>query len=139
MWPSDVVGTLWRGAPVTRCMSISRLSLLEPGSGCRGSRSPYPNADPSAGEDAVAVDQASRVLVGHAVFERAPTSNQAQRFLDRAIRASASSPKYVITGKGKQFWCRSFRRWAKRRGIRPRYGRVGEPASCDGPPELDLP
>ena len=28
-----------------------------------------------------------------------------------------------------QFWCRSFKRWCKRRGIRPRYGAVGEPAS----------
>jgi transposase InsO family protein len=35
----------------------------------------------------------------------------------------------VITDKGKQFWCRSFKRWCKRRGIRPRYGRIGEPAS----------
>jgi transposase InsO family protein len=35
----------------------------------------------------------------------------------------------VITDEAKQFWCRSFKRWAKRRGIRPRYGRVGEPAS----------
>jgi transposase InsO family protein len=52
-----------------------------------------------------------------------------QAFLDRAIRASGSTPKYVITDKGKQFWCRSFTRWAKRRRIRPRYGRIGEPAS----------
>ncbi len=37
--------------------------------------------------------------------------------------------KYVITDKGTQFWCRSFKRWCKRRGIRPRYGRIGEPAS----------
>jgi transposase InsO family protein len=78
---------------------------------------------------AVAVDQLSRVLVGYAVFSQAPTSCQVQTFLDRASRAIGSTPKYVITDKGKQFWCRSFKRWAKRRGIRPRYGRVGEPAS----------
>lgn len=31
--------------------------------------------------------------------------------------------------KGRQFWCRSFKAWCKRRNIRPRYGRIGEPAS----------
>jgi transposase InsO family protein len=77
----------------------------------------------------VAVDQVSRVLVGYAVFLQAPTSSQVQTFLDRASRVSGSTPKYVITDKGKQFWCRSFKRWCKHRKIRPRYGRVGEPAS----------
>ena len=37
--------------------------------------------------------------------------------------------KYMITDKGKQFWCRGFKRWCKRRGIRPRYGAIGQPAS----------
>jgi putative transposase len=78
---------------------------------------------------AVAVDQMSRVLVGFAVFSQSPSSGQVQRFLDRAIRASGSAPKYVVTDKDKQFWCRSFKRWCTRRGIRPRYGRIGEPAS----------
>jgi transposase InsO family protein len=78
---------------------------------------------------AVAVDQMSRILVGFSVFSETPSSNQIQRFLARAIQTSKSSPKYVITDKGKQFWCRSFKRWCKRRGIRPRYGRIGEPAS----------
>ena len=72
---------------------------------------------------AVAVDQVSRALVGFAVFSQLPSSEQVQRFLDRAIRASGQSPKYTITDKGKQFWCRSFKRWCKRRGIRPRYGK----------------
>ncbi len=63
------------------------------------------------------------------MFSQLPSSDEIQRFLDRAIRASGQSPKYTITDKGKQFWCRSFKRWCKRRGIRPRYGKVGEPAS----------
>ncbi len=78
---------------------------------------------------AVAVDQVSRTLVGFAIFDHSPSSDQIQIFLDRAIQASRSTPKYVITDKGTQFWCRSFKRWCKRRGIRPRYGAVGEPAS----------
>jgi transposase InsO family protein len=78
---------------------------------------------------AVAIDQVSRTCVGFAVFSGVPSSFEVQRFLERAIRASRSTPKYVVTDKGKQFWCRSFKSWCKRRGIRPRYGRIGEPAS----------
>jgi putative transposase len=78
---------------------------------------------------AVAVDQYSRAVVGFAVFAQVPSSAQVQRFLDRGIRASGSAPRYVISDKGKQFWCRSFKNWCKRRGIRPRYGAIGQPAS----------
>ena len=78
---------------------------------------------------AVAVDQFSRAAVGFAVFPQLPTSKQIQNFLDRAIRAGRSTPKYVITDKGKQFWCRSFKSWCKQRGIKPRYGAIGQPAS----------
>jgi transposase InsO family protein len=78
---------------------------------------------------AVAVDQLSRACVGFAVFSNVPSSVEVQRFLARAIRASGSAPRYIVSDKGKQFWCRSFKAWCKRRDIRPRYGRVGEPAS----------
>jgi len=78
---------------------------------------------------ALAVDQISRALVGFAVFSQPPTSNQVQRFLDRAIGESGNVPSYVVTDKGKQFWCRNFKRWCMRRGIRPRYGAIGQLAS----------
>lgn len=78
---------------------------------------------------AVAVDQVSRSLAGFAVFDQSPSATQVQRFLNRAIRASRATPKYVINDKGVQFWCRSFKRWCKRRRIRPRYGAIGQPAS----------
>jgi len=78
---------------------------------------------------AVAVDQVSRALVGFAVYSRLPGTEQVQRFLERAIRVSGSAPRCTITDKGRQFWCRSYRRWCKPRGIRPRYGVLGEPAS----------
>ncbi len=80
-------------------------------------------------ETIVAVDQMSRALVGFAVFFQQPSSDQVQALLDQARRASGTSPRYVVTDKGRQFWCRSFKRWCKRREIRPRHGRVGEPAS----------
>ncbi len=78
---------------------------------------------------AVAVDQLSRALVGFAVFPQRPSSGQMQSFLDRAAGETGQSPKYIVSDKGVQFWCRGFKRWCKRRGIRPRYGAVGEPAS----------
>jgi len=78
---------------------------------------------------AVVVDQVSRTFVGFAVFSQLPSSDQTQSFLDRAIRTTGQAPRYVVTDKGSQFWCRSFKRWCKRRSIRPRYGAVGEPAS----------
>jgi len=78
---------------------------------------------------AAVIDQVSRACVGFAVFSNVPSSAEVQRFLERAIRASGSAPRYVVSDKGKQFWCRSFKVWCKRRGIRPRYGRIGEPAS----------
>src|SRR5213075_214902 len=70
----------------------------------------------------------SRAVMGFAVFHSPPDSRQIQEFLDRAIRASRQTPRYILTDRGCQFWCRSFKRWCKRRGIRPRYGRLGEAA-----------
>jgi len=75
---------------------------------------------------AVLVDQVSRALIGFAVFAKPPDSRQIQQFLERAIRSAGHSPRYIITDRGTQFWCRSFKRWCKRRGIRPRYGVLGE-------------
>jgi len=78
---------------------------------------------------AVLVDQFSRVLIGFAVFHAPPDSNQIQQFLERAIHAAQHSPRYIVTDRGCQFWCRPFKRWCKRRKIHPRYGVLGEPAS----------
>jgi transposase InsO family protein len=75
---------------------------------------------------AVAIDHFSRAVVGFAVFLGRPTSADVQRFLDRAIRTTRTAPKYVISDKGRQFWCESYKRWCRRRGIRPRFGAVGK-------------
>jgi hypothetical protein len=34
-------------------------------------------------------------------------------------------PRYIITDKGRQFWCDSFKHWCHRRAIRARFGAVG--------------
>ena len=78
---------------------------------------------------AVVVDHFSRAVVGFAIFRDHPTSGNVQRFLDRAIRNVGCLPKHVITDKGRQFWCDSFKRWCHRRAIRPRYGAVGKQGS----------
>jgi transposase InsO family protein len=61
---------------------------------------------------AVAIDQLSRVCVGFAVFAKYPSSVEVQRFLDRAARTHGKHPCYVVTDKGRQFWCRISRRGA---------------------------
>jgi len=78
---------------------------------------------------AVVVDQVSRTMLGFAVFARTPDSRQLQEFLERVIQSVAHTPRHIITDRGSQFWCRAYRRWCKRRGIRPRFGRLGEPSS----------
>ena len=35
----------------------------------------------------------------------------AHRFLDRTIQKNGAKPKYIITDKGKQFWCDGFKGW----------------------------
>ena len=78
---------------------------------------------------AVVVDHFSRAVVGFAVFVKRPTSLEMQRVLDRAIRKVGSPPKYVISDKGTQFWCDSFKNWCQRRRIRPRFGAVQQHGS----------
>ena len=78
---------------------------------------------------AVVLDQASRRLVGFAVFKTRPSSHEVCAFLNRAIERIGSAPKYVISDKGKEFDSRAFKEWCSGRGIRPRYGAVGQHGS----------
>jgi putative transposase len=78
---------------------------------------------------AVVVDHASRLVVGVAIFKRRPTSLEVYSFLGMAIRRGGSKPKYIIADKGKEFFCKAFKEWCRRKGIRPRYGAVGEHGS----------
>ena len=89
----------------------------------------WPQSWPFCWWVAVVVDHFSRAVVGFAVFVKRPTSLEMQRALDRAIRTVGSPPKYVISAKGTQFWCDSFKNWCQRRGIRPRFGAVQQHGS----------
>ena len=109
--------------------STSRPYRLGPDSGCRGFHSRCLSVGRSVG--------GSRWRSIR--FPGSAWDSPSLRSPPRPSRSSASStephrdtwqaPRYVVTDKGRQFWCRSFKAWCKRRGIRPRYGRIGEPAS----------
>lgn len=78
---------------------------------------------------AVVVDHTSRLVVGFAVFDRRPTSFEVYSFLGMAMRRSGSKPKHIIADKGKEFISTAFKDWCRGKGIRPRYGAVGEHGS----------
>ncbi|MDD4891385.1 MAG: DDE-type integrase/transposase/recombinase [Phycisphaerae bacterium] len=78
---------------------------------------------------AVVVDHFSRRVMGLAVWKKPPTSQQVREFLARTIRANDATPKYIICDKGCQFWNDGFKRWCKRKRIRPRFGAVGQHGS----------
>ncbi len=78
---------------------------------------------------AVVVDHLTRRAIGFAVFLRRPAARDVTAFLGRTIRAASATPRYIVTDKGKEFFCRVFKSWCRRRGIRPRYGAVGKSGS----------
>ncbi|MHC5212509.1 MAG: transposase [Planctomycetota bacterium] len=78
---------------------------------------------------AVVADQHSRRAMGFAVFRQVPKARDVTTLLRRAITAARATPRYVLTDRGKQFTSAEFKQWCRRRGIRPRYGAVGRPAS----------
>ncbi len=77
----------------------------------------------------VAIDHYSRRLMSLAVFPNKPDSRTACAFLESVIRCAASGPKYLVCDKDKIFWCKTFKDWCRREGIKPRYGAVGEHGS----------
>ena len=54
------------------------------------------------------------------------TSEGVRSFLARTIHQTGAAPKYLVCDKGSQFWCPGFKRWCQRRGIKPRFGAVGQ-------------
>jgi transposase InsO family protein len=78
---------------------------------------------------AVVLDHHSRRCMGVTVFTKQPTSEAVRAFLGRTIHAADDTPKYLICDKGVQFWNDGFKRWCQRRGIKPRYGAIGQHGS----------
>ena len=78
---------------------------------------------------ALVVDHYSRRLMGFAIYRNQPTSEQVRAFLGQTIHTAAVTPKHLVCDKGPQFWCHGFRRWCRRKGIRPRFGAIGQHGS----------
>jgi transposase InsO family protein len=78
---------------------------------------------------AVVIDHFSRRVMGFAVFRKVPNSRDIRYFLGRAMHQAHATPKYLISDKGKQFWCHAFKDWCQRQEIRPRFGAIGQHGS----------
>jgi transposase InsO family protein len=76
----------------------------------------------------VVLDHFSRSVVGWKLFDKEPTAAEVHSVLDQARRATKATPKYTISDKGVQFRD-EYKAWCKRRGVRPRFGAVGEHGS----------
>jgi putative transposase len=72
-----------------------------------------------------AVDHFSRRLIATRVYRRPPSAEMICRFLDAAARGAGSSPRYIVSDKGTQFWSEAFKAWCRGRKIRLRFGAVG--------------
>jgi len=74
----------------------------------------------------VLADQFSARILGLAVFERQPTTDDVRALVTRAVVDTGAVPEYLITDKGHQFRDRTFRPWCKRMGIRHLFGALGQ-------------
>jgi transposase InsO family protein len=79
---------------------------------------------------AIVIDHCSRRVMGATAFKRQPSSEAVRAFLGRSIARAGKAPKYIVCDRGKQFDCKGFRNWCRRRGIQPpRYGAIGKHGS----------
>ena len=68
--------------------------------------------------------------MGVAVFESQPNCQSMCCFLGRTIAKAKKTSKYIVCDRGSQFDWEAFRKWCKRKGIKPpRYGAIGKHGS----------
>ena len=77
----------------------------------------------------VIMDHSSRRIMGITLFQREPTSEAIRAFLGRAIYTAGAKPRHLVCDQGPQFSCTKFKPWCRRKGIRPRFGAIGEHGS----------
>jgi transposase InsO family protein len=75
------------------------------------------------------LDVFSRTLVATLSCIGQPTAMFATRLLDVAIRNAGRAPKHSISDQGVQFKSKRFQMWLRRRGIKHRYGALGQHGS----------
>ena len=78
---------------------------------------------------AIVIDHFSRRAMGVASFKSQPSSEAVRAFLGRAMHSANAKPRHLISDKGGQFWNDGFKRWCKRKGVKPRFGAVGKHGS----------
>ena len=78
---------------------------------------------------AIVIDHFSRRAMGVASFKSQPSSEAVRAFLGRAMHTANAKPRHLISDKGGQFWNDGFKRWCKRKGVKPRFGAVGKHGS----------
>ena len=59
--------------------------------------------------------------MGFAVYPKQPNGAEVRAFLGRAMEASGTTPKYLVSDLGMQFTAKAHRKWCTRRGITARY------------------
>jgi len=67
--------------------------------------------------------------MGVAVFPRRPNSLAVRTFIGKTASRIRATPKYLICDKDSIFWCLAWKRWCKRKAIRPRHGAIGKHGS----------
>jgi transposase InsO family protein len=78
----------------------------------------------------VVVDHFSRRIMNIGLFANRPDCRTICTFLGQTVHQAGAAPKYIVCDRESIFDCDAFRRWVKRRGIKPpRYGAVGQHGS----------
>jgi putative transposase len=76
----------------------------------------------------VVVDHFTRKAVAVEVFENWPSSDDITSWLDVIMASIEQRPKYIISDQGVQFG-EAYGDWCAARGIKPRFGAIGEHGS----------
>ena len=110
---------------------LADLTTLPIGSGFWVSWLPFslPQCWPFCWWIGVVMDHYSRRIMGITLFWREPSSQAMRTFLGRAIHASNARPRHMITDRGPQFDCRKYGQWCRGKGIKPRFGALGQHGS----------
>jgi len=74
----------------------------------------------------VVIDHFSRNIIALELFRKQPKAFQTNAFLTRVINKLGRNPKYIISDKGNQFWCKDYKKWCDDKNIVPRFGAIGK-------------
>lgn len=110
---------------------LADLTTLAIGSGFWASWLPFslPQCWPFCWWIGLVMDHYSRRIMGITLFCRQPTSEAVRAFLGRIIHTAKAQPRHLVTDKGSQFWNKGFKAWCRHKGIKPRFGALGQHGS----------